>query len=566
MVDALEVLADDHADAAEFIVLGESTMGRPIVGLRLGRSANPIRSMRVLGAHHGDETSSAEVAFQSAKDLLENPSWTSILDDHEVWVVPHVNPDGIESGRRYNSNEVDLNRNYGFEWSPTEFRSGDGPFSEPETKAMRTLGDHVAFGLGLSVHSGATNLGWVWNYTTDRTADETLLDHLAASYEEECTTPTFYTTNGADWYITRGDTTDWSYGLHGTLDFTLEVSADKHPSESAMAEVVEQHEEAIPTFLDWPWWVAGTVVDASSGQGLKARISIEDSERFVTSDYSGRFSRPVDSGEWTLVAVAPGFEPESVTMDANGGPVDIELSPIGFSGNGPEDRHLSMTGAFTLRRPAESVQLTRIGHTGLNASGAGTEWFADPSELAPGPWSLVIDGLVAPNALFAPESSGVELTEVTVLPETIELGIDGMASGVWAWGLWGDARNPVRLNAVQLTGDRLQIDRSELPDGGVQSDILVWTNGSQLAAVGLSPPPETPPADTGSIDTAEPDDTFGDAGEADTLSPPSGIVSGRGKLKASGCSSTPLYQGWMWLVSLVALMTCRRKPCEHLDG
>ena len=163
MVGELRALASEHPLSATLVHLGWSVEDRPVYALRISHTPTAARSVRILAAHHGDETSSAAVAVEAARNLLVSPTpaidaW---LDHHEVWVVPHVNPDGIAAINRYNANNVDLNRNYGFMWSAEEFRSGDVPFSEPETRNIRALGAWVPAGLGLSLHSGATNLGWV---------------------------------------------------------------------------------------------------------------------------------------------------------------------------------------------------------------------------------------------------------------------------------------------------------------------------------------------------------------------------------------------------------------------
>ena len=555
MVDRLQSLASEYDDSVELIQLGESTEGRPILAAKLTRAIDPVRSMRILGAHHGDETSSAEVTLQAGIDLLTQPGLTHILDAHEVWIVPHVNPDGIDLNRRYNANQVDLNRNYGVEWSPTEFRSGDAAFSEPETRAVRSLSDHVSFGLGLSVHSGATNIGWVWNHTTERSPDETLLDRLASSYADSCTTPGFYTTNGADWYVTNGDTTDWSYGRHGTLEFTLEVSADKSPDESSMLEVIDQHDDAVPAILDWPWWIAGSVVDAASGHGLKAHVMFNDN-RFTTSDFSGRFSRPVSSGDWTLTVQAPGYQSVSTSMNATDAPIEIALEPETLSNVRPLSKYLDPTGDITLDQPAEELSLHRIGHPSVPAVGSETTWSVDPSSLAPGAWNLLIDGNTARNALFVPDTTGVTVTEISLLPTSIELDVTGLAVGARVWGIWGDRRIPVELNVEQTSDTELRVQR--LTDIGTDEslDLLLWTNGTQIGITDLEPPPVdtgTPP----SSDTGEPasngDDTPND------WEPPQNIVSGKGKLRASGCSALDRYQGGIWLVSFLILIRSKRR-------
>ena len=42
----------------------------------------------------------------------------ALLNKYEIWIVPVVNPDGTAEYSRRNANSVDLNRNYGFTWTP----------------------------------------------------------------------------------------------------------------------------------------------------------------------------------------------------------------------------------------------------------------------------------------------------------------------------------------------------------------------------------------------------------------------------------------------------------------
>ena len=88
----------------------------------------------LLGGIHGDER--ATVA------LLERfIEWLAAASKRQnVLVVPVGNPDGYARNIRYNARGVDLNRNCETRWTPeSEEPPGPGPWSEPESRALRDL-------------------------------------------------------------------------------------------------------------------------------------------------------------------------------------------------------------------------------------------------------------------------------------------------------------------------------------------------------------------------------------------------------------------------------------------
>ena len=122
-------------------MIGTSVLGRDITALRRP-VANPRRVVFVVGGVHGNEPVSPPVV----RSLVE--VW--LPDDVEVWLVPELNPDGVAAGTRANANDVDLNRNFGWAWRPSD--GGTAPFSEPEPRAVAGLIETLRPGLVVWVH------------------------------------------------------------------------------------------------------------------------------------------------------------------------------------------------------------------------------------------------------------------------------------------------------------------------------------------------------------------------------------------------------------------------------
>ncbi len=140
--------------------IGTSADGHAISAYHFGTGETEL--LFVGGIHGGYSFNTSLVAFQLIDQLNTNPEL--VPDNITVTVIPVLNPDGAEraTGRttrfsashvtsdqatrvasRFNTNDVDLNRNFDCEWQAQgtwqdrPVSGGDAPFSEPEAQAIR---------------------------------------------------------------------------------------------------------------------------------------------------------------------------------------------------------------------------------------------------------------------------------------------------------------------------------------------------------------------------------------------------------------------------------------------
>ena len=138
------IQARDGSDgfAPGYTLVGRSVEGRPLVARSFGSGGR--RLMLVGGMHGGWEANTVALVDELIAHFEAFPE--DVLPGVRLVLVPAANPDGVLRGRtpegRFNTNGVDLNRNWGCDWSaqavwreqPVD--AGPYPLSEPETMAL----------------------------------------------------------------------------------------------------------------------------------------------------------------------------------------------------------------------------------------------------------------------------------------------------------------------------------------------------------------------------------------------------------------------------------------------
>lgn len=185
----IDFIAKNNPDIVSTQIIGYSSEKRPLKIVKISNNHRGNTAMWVDGGIHAREWISPAAVTYMIQDLIDEwhnkPDYIRNID---WYFLPVANPDGYEWTHNYDrlwrknrartSNQncvgVDLNRNFEYKWggkgvskSPcSEIYGGSGPFSEPETKAIRDflIGNRARFNGSVSFHSYGQYILYPWGY------------------------------------------------------------------------------------------------------------------------------------------------------------------------------------------------------------------------------------------------------------------------------------------------------------------------------------------------------------------------------------------------------------------
>lgn len=370
--DILEAVVAAHPEIAALHDIGDSwekTEGlsdRDILAIKISDNVDDDEDepeFLLLALHHAREWPTSETAVELILTLTDGYgsddriSW--LVDNREIWIVPVVNPDGLDfalssddmwrKNRRDNLDGtfgVDLNRNYNGsqnddplgEWggagTSTDTSSsvycGTSAFSEPETQSIRDLARAHDFQIAFDFHTYGDDVMWPWGYTVDPTPDD---EYLVDIGHQLAALNGYDAAQSIALYPTTGDSLDWLYGSLGIFAFLFEMGAnDFHPKfESDVLGIINEN---IPPALlgielagdryQVPFEISHTpLVDAPfSASGYEASAEITASRGVDVSSPKVVFR--VDGGSWMTSAMTRGASNDTYAAK-------IPPQPIGSS-------------------------------------------------------------------------------------------------------------------------------------------------------------------------------------------------------------------------------------------
>ena len=239
--------------------LGMSMLGRDIPLLEIG-NPNAHKAVWVEGSNHGREYMTTQVILRQLEFLLQNYDrgildgilLKKALNSVNVYIVPMLNPDGVELSQRglcstpeparslllqmnngsedftkwkANVRGVDLNSNFYAHWigkdtgvcapAPQGYK-GSQPFSEPETQAAVNFIDRTDISVSLSYHAQGGEIYWYFYQDGKRRERDRALAELLAKR-------TGYRLMSEEESLSGGGLRDYQIERHSRMAYTIEI-------------------------------------------------------------------------------------------------------------------------------------------------------------------------------------------------------------------------------------------------------------------------------------------------------------------------------------------------------
>ena len=334
----------DNPDIVEMESAGETVLGRDQWVVRISdwsvdnkSDGTPKEKVYIDGGHHGNEHLGTELAFLVAEYYIEgwvagNEDAIRVLQNTELHIMIMLNADGNDADFRWNTNAVDLNRNYDHHWTTDETRSGSGPFSEPETANNAAYMNEymVDADLYVTMHTGTWILAYPWGFTGDMPPDYEMFEHIRDTIHDEIDADLPVRNANAGIYPTHGTSRDYGYGVMGYPTFTFETDDEQFllGTGQALSDRLSVELDVMKYLIENIWyWRARLNVTSLVFEGDEVKLDVRNEGHASTANASLQyvFEDTMEVLWWSENFTVNATNSTSITLDAS----NLSLKPGG---------------------------------------------------------------------------------------------------------------------------------------------------------------------------------------------------------------------------------------------
>ena len=361
-VDMMYQFEDQYPTLCQVVSIGNTPEGREILIAKISDNISMHENepqFLYTSSIHGDETTGYILMLRLINYLLSNygtiPKATNLVNNVEIWINPLANPDGtyaggnnsVDGAMRFNSNWVDLNRNYS---DPEDGPHPDGEAWQPETLLFMDLAEDNHFVASANLHGGEEVCNYPFDTWSRLAADDAWWQYVCREYADtvHLYAPSGYMddfdngiTNGYAWYSISGGRQDYMNYFHQCREFTLEISDTKLLPPSQLPALWNYNYRSLLNYIEQcTFGLRGIVKDSVSGWPLRAEVYAVlhelDSSWVYSSLPNGNYHRLLHEGTYTVRFSAPGYETKVFSnlsiSNRQATVLDVKLVPNGVGG------------------------------------------------------------------------------------------------------------------------------------------------------------------------------------------------------------------------------------------
>ncbi|XP_046724721.1 carboxypeptidase D, b isoform X1 [Silurus meridionalis] len=314
----LQRLAEKHPHICSLVSAGRSAEARELWVMRIAASTRNISDLprfRYVGNIHGDDMLSRQLLIYLIDYLLTHygadPRVTDLIDNTDIYIIPSVNPDGLEKAV-----EGDCYGHDHFDPSAVE--------SAPEMSAVTNWCLQKKFVLSGILLGGSLEANYHFDssisHSDDDDDDDDLFCYLAQTFTENQLRKSQCPAD-LNKKFRNGTTTTWTEGcIHeisrfsgDCIEVTLQLSCCKYPLASDLYSEWNNNREALLAYMEKVHIGLRGYVKTSSGMGiLGSNISVTGMDHVTTTGMFGDYYRLLLPGTYTITASSYGYLPSTV--------------------------------------------------------------------------------------------------------------------------------------------------------------------------------------------------------------------------------------------------------------
>jgi len=243
----MHTYASERADLVHLIDYGVSAEGRKLTALHLAPASSAGKpAVMITAATHGDELITTEVLMDLVDHLVkgygQDTRLTKLVNTHDLYFIPVLNPDGFAETNRYDGNQ-DPNRSY-------PYPGHENAVPSPSIAGVMHFFESLDLKASLDFHAYGQLTMYPWAYTHEgidaasHARFDALTEHMAEANHYT------YGPISDVIYVAPGSSADYYYWKKAALSIAIEIGQEKIPDPSEFPAYFASQQESTWRFLE----------------------------------------------------------------------------------------------------------------------------------------------------------------------------------------------------------------------------------------------------------------------------------------------------------------------------